>query len=258
MKKLFLGIAIALSAFTLQAQTNAPRAIDIDEDAYSSGIDPNGVFNHLGFRAGVGTTGVVLEAATPITRFVQLRAGVSFMPSIKIDAEVGVSYANSHGYSDWEDADIKADLKRFQGQVLFDIYPFRKGAFHVTVGAYFGGHKALAIQGHHADLASHSANGVIIIGDNTIPVNKDGYVNGGIKVNKFRPYVGLGWGRAIPNHRVNFGIDLGVQIHGKPSLYTEFGEIGHTPETDNNTLNKIMDKVKVYPTLTFSLGFRAF
>ena len=36
-----------------------------------------GVFNHLGFGAGIGTSGITIEAATPITNFVNLRAGVS-------------------------------------------------------------------------------------------------------------------------------------------------------------------------------------
>ena len=79
-----------------------------------------------------------------------------------------------------------------------------------------------------------------------------------IKVNGFRPYLGIGWGRAVPGKLLNFGVELGVQIHGKPALYTEFGEIGIPDELEDDTFQKIMDKVKVYPNLTFRLNFRAF
>lgn len=40
---------------------------------------PN-VFNHLGIGAAVGTNGLSFEVATPITGFVNMRAGVSYMP----------------------------------------------------------------------------------------------------------------------------------------------------------------------------------
>ncbi len=43
-------------------------------------ISPD-VFNHLGAGVGVGTTGITFELATPITSFVQMRAGVSYMPA---------------------------------------------------------------------------------------------------------------------------------------------------------------------------------
>jgi len=46
-----------------------------------------GVFNHLGFGAGIGTSGITIEAATPITNFVNLRAGVSWMPAITFNAD---------------------------------------------------------------------------------------------------------------------------------------------------------------------------
>jgi len=53
-----------------------------------------GVFNHLGFGAGIGTSGITIEAATPITNFVNLRAGVSWMPSITFNADADFTYGS--------------------------------------------------------------------------------------------------------------------------------------------------------------------
>lgn len=43
-----------------------------------------GVFNHLGFGAGIGTSGITIEAATPITNFVNLRASLDTVPTLPI------------------------------------------------------------------------------------------------------------------------------------------------------------------------------
>ena len=215
------------------------------------------IFNHLGANVGVGTTGISVELATPITNFVQMRAGVSIMPGITFNADADVNYTVM-GQHRTSTAELTGDLGRVQGQVIFNIYPATtRIPLYVAVGAYFGANDLLKITGHSDELQAQGG-GDVVIGDYTIPVDANGNVDGGIRVKNFRPYVGLGWGRAVPGKLLNFSIDLGVQIHGTPKLYTNNGVIKTSDIDDNNTFNKIMDMVKVYPTLTFRLGFRAF
>lgn len=218
---------------------------------------PPGIFDHLGLGVGVGTTGIQIEASTPITRWVQMRAGVSIMPGIKFGVhDIDVDYM-VNGYDHTSYIDLDGSMKRVQGQVIFNVYPIPFASFYVAAGAYFGGSTLIGITGYSEDLEGIEG-GQVTIGDYTLPVNDKGEVNGGIKVNGFRPYLGIGWGRAVPGKLLNFGFELGVQIHGKPKLYTEFGEIGYPQEIEDDTFQKIMDKVKVYPNLTFRLNFRAF
>ena len=218
---------------------------------------PPGIFDHLGLGVGVGTTGIQIEASTPITRWVQMRAGVSIMPGIKFGVhDINVDYVVS-GYDRTSYIDLDGNMKRVQGQVIFNVYPIPMASLYVAAGAYFGGSTLIGITGYSEDLEGIDG-GQVTIGDYTLPVNDKGEVDGGIKVNGFRPYLGIGWGRAVPGKLLNFGFELGVQIHGKPTLYTEFGEIGYPQEIDDDTFQKIMDKVKVYPNLTFRLNFRAF
>ena len=47
-------------------------------------------------------------------------------------------------------------------------------------------------------------------------MDNNGNVSGGLKVSGFRPYLGLGFGRAVPKKRVGVMFELGVQFHGKP------------------------------------------
>lgn len=217
---------------------------------------PPGIFDHLGLGVGVGTTGISIEASTPITRWVQMRAGVSIMPGIKfgvhdIDADYTVAGMNRSA-----SIDLDGNLKRVQGQVIFNVYPIPMASFYVAAGAYFGGTTLVDITGHSEELAG-VIDGQVNIGDYTLPVNENGEVDGGIRVNGFRPYLGIGWGRAVPGRLLNFGVELGVQFHGKPELYTNDGEVGRAVNIDDDTFQKIMDKVKVYPNLTFRLNFRA-
>lgn len=49
-----------------------------------------------------------------------------------------------------------------------------------------------------------------------------------------------------------------MQVHGTPKLYTDYGTIGESITEDDNTFNKVINKLTVYPVLTFRVGFRAF
>ncbi len=154
---------------------------------------------------------------------------------------------------------LKGNLDRVQGQVIFNVYPIPGANFFVAAGAYFGGNKMVKITGHSDEIASlERHDGYVNIGDYRIPVDDNGDVKGGIKVNSFRPYFGVGYGRALPGHLLGFAVELGVQIHGKPKLYTDYGQLDLSAVEDDDTFQKIMDKVKVYPNLSFRLNFRAF
>lgn len=89
-----------------------------------------GVFNHLGFGAGIGTSGITIEAATPITNFVNLRAGVSWMPSITFNADADFTYTVM-SETQTGTVNLKGDLGRVQGQVIFNVYPVPKVPVYV-------------------------------------------------------------------------------------------------------------------------------
>lgn len=236
MRKLLVLLTVTAATFSSSAQ----------------GLD---IFNHLGAGVGVGSTGINLELATPITHWVQMRAGVSYMPAITFHADADFNY-NLQGQRRDGTVDLKGDLGRWQGEVIFNFYPIPHKSLFLAAGAYFGGNKLLKITGHSPELADPNVKA--IIGDYEIPANSNGDISGGFKVKGFRPYLGIGWGRAIPNKLINFNIEAGVQFEGTPELYTDYGTIDRSIQEDDNTFNKVRDALKVYPTLTFRLNFRAF
>ena len=66
-----------------------------------------------------------------------------------------------------------------------------------------------------------------------------------------------GRGRPLPKRLLNFNVELGVQFHGKPHLYTASGEVTRGVEEDDD-FQKIMDKITVYPVLKFTLAGKIF
>lgn len=224
------------------------------------------LFNHLAVNAHVATTGVGVELSTPITKFITMRAGVTCMPGFSFNAEVdGQYYVN--GESNNFTVDLDANLKRTQGSVIFNVYPLAKAkvcsSFFLAAGLYFGGDKLVKINGHSDEIANDlkqlDGTPYIELGDYKLPVDANGNVKGGLKVQKVRPYVGLGFGRYVPNKRISVTGELGVQFHGHIKPYTSEGEIEAFDElTEKDDWKKVMDKLTVYPMLKIVISGRIF
>lgn len=156
---------------------------------------------------------------------------------------------------------MEGSLARTTGALLLNVYPFKSSSFFVCGGAYFGGAKFIKIEGHSDELQQLVTEGKeagIEIGDYFIPVDKNGNVNGGLKVNSFRPYLGLGFGRAVPKKRIGFMFELGVQFHGTPEVYADNAELTAINTVADNEFSDIIDKLTVYPVLKFRLSGRIF
>ncbi len=224
------------------------------------------LFNHLAVNAHVATTGVGVELSTPITKFITMRAGVTCMPGFSFNAEVdGQYYVN--GESNDFTVDLDANLKRTQGSVIFNVYPLAKAkvcsSFFLAAGLYFGGDKLVKINGHSDEIAEKinqfNGNPYIELGDYKLPVDENGNVKGGLKVQKVRPYLGLGFGRYVPKKRISVTGELGVQFHGHIKPYTSEGEIEAFDElTEKDDWKKVMDKLTVYPMLKIVISGRIF
>ena len=90
-----------------------------------------------------------------------------------------------------------------------------------------------------------------------VKFDESGDVNGDVRVKKFRPYAGLGFGRLIPKKRVGFRFELGCQFMGKMKVYQNDTEVNiNEMSKGKDDLSKIIDKLTVYPVLKFTLTGR--
>lgn len=159
-----------------------------------------GIANRVGVGVGVGTEGIGFDVAVPLTKYVQARLGLNVMPNININTTADVS-GEFNGNSITETMDVKGKFSRTTFDVKFDCYPFaNSSSFFVTAGFSVGGDKLVKITGHSDRLQQYIAAGNsynVEIGDYQIPVDRNGDVNGGIKVNNFRPYLTLASASAV-------------------------------------------------------------
>ena len=212
-----------------------------------------GVFNHLAIGAGVGTQGISVDVATTLTKYAAVRAGVNFMPGIKVSDKMRGDIVEG-GLIVPASFDVEGKFSRTTIDVAIDAYPFGNG-FFVTAGLSFGGKKVGKLTGNLSDNIA-IGDGYLEIGEYKIPV-KNGKVDGAIEVKALRPYFGLGYGRAVPKGRVACRIELGVQLHGKPVPTSAFGDVSKLlNDKDDDDFSKIVNKLTVYPVLKFRIAGR--
>ncbi len=241
-------------------------------------------FNHLSAGISLGLDGIGFDVAAPMTYNFAVRAGYTFMPRIKYSNDIKLD--NSAVFTA-PNVDIEGKLKMGDFHLLFDYYPFKKSSFHLTAGAYIGGRTIASVYnaGPFVKEAYWGNSGIelgstrSIYSQYSLVAGDDGNINLDMKVNAFKPYVGIGFGRAITKHRVGVQFDLGVQFWGKPGVYGnvkyfdyEEGDFVIRNErlergritTDNEDYKdiseaiRIMEKFRVYPVLKIRVNCRIF
>lgn len=275
MKKLFL--VCALVTFGL-----SQAFAQLDEDEFE-------FFNHVSAGVSLGTDGIGIEVAAPLTYNFAVRAGYVFMPKFKYkekDVNIGKDAAFINGETQDQLIDIEGKLNMGDFKLLFDYYPFRTSSFHVTAGAYIG--KGKVVEAYNATpFLKQSAwgNKGIELGSGTnsytLVSESDGNFKAEAKVNSFKPYLGIGFGRAVPKGRVGVQFDLGVQFWGKPEVWGNINSVNQSTgmlETRYQKIDKdrivtegkdkgyqdVKDAVKniekfsVYPVLTLRINGRIF
>ncbi len=232
-------------------------------------------FSNFAIGVNAGTVGLGASIATPLCSRISLRGGFSVAP-----------FSYSYTYDDFDFTDIlseipdvpasvadqlnnvelglKAELQMTSGHLLFDFAPFRRGtsSFFISAGLYFGTGKLITVSGRFDDATMQELKncGVDIshipveIGDVEAMMNPDGSVSADLKVRSVKPYVGIGFGRAIPRRRVGFRFELGALFHGKPEIVSD--NISNTNSEELSDVNKFLKDFKVYPQINFQVTFR--
>lgn len=266
MKRFALSLAAPLICLVLQAQHP---------------WDTN-FFNHLSVGVNAGTPGVGADVAMPVCKFIQVRAGFVKMPDFNINASLDVSetqYFDASGTLQQlpeGKLKIQGKPKLANGMIMLDLLPI--SSFHITVGAYFGGGDIIEMYNREDGALSiiNEANDQIAqwnaqnpgnpqkpigleLGDYLLTPDADGNVRATFSTKKFRPYAGLGFGRAVPRKRIGFRTDIGCMFWGKPTIKCN-GETISASDVggDEGKIIRAMSKIKIYPCISFRLCGRIF
>lgn len=110
LKKLFLAaMASVLVSTGMQAQ-----------------VENFEIFRHVGGNLNVGTEGIGFDVATPVTDYLEVSAGMSFMPGFKVDGDVNVKPIRITNVTTipMESVNIEGKFARTTANFKVSCYPF--------------------------------------------------------------------------------------------------------------------------------------
>lgn len=244
------------------------------QNASAQKVEDYGIFEHVGANLSVGTEGISIGVATPITNYLEVGMGVNFMVAIKPSGDVSfkggsVDVPQPGGgtkHYQLDKLNIKGNFARTTWDFKVSAYPFgTKNDFFVAAGFSFGGKKIATLEGHSDEVATiYQENptwqGTIdaVIDQYSIRIDRNGNADGDLRVNAFRPYLGLGYGRLVPRGRVGFRAELGLQFMGHIKVYQNDSklDIDQFVNKGDDSLSKWVNKLAVYPVLKFMLTTR--
>ena len=245
----------------------------------------------------MSTNGWGVEVATPLHHKFTLRGGVSLLPlsysstyKMTIDENIKNTFNNIlNFYPDLSNelvqnglptniADINSDInstariKLINSKLLFDYYPSAKYSFHITGGVYVGTGEPIKLRGNMNDQAIQFLNllndhGINYFDEPYIKNNEKGYhltgrdimdITGAIKVNPVKPYLGFGFGRAVPKNRVGVNFEIGALYQGAAKIISSNKNFQKIIDYELTEVSKVLSKIPIYPVLSLKLNFRVF
>ncbi|MDE7348019.1 MAG: hypothetical protein K2N48_14910 [Muribaculaceae bacterium] len=123
-------------------------------------MDRHGIFNSIEVAANIGTTGLGLEVASPMTEWTKLRVGFDCMPQFTIPMNFGMeNYVDGKVNDKFDriqemmynlsgmtiDKEVRMNSKPTMTtfRLLVDVYPFKENRhWHFTAGFFVGGRSA--------------------------------------------------------------------------------------------------------------------
>ncbi len=295
-------------------------------------MNEHGVFNTIELAANIGTTGLGLEIASPMTEWTKLRVGFDWMPHFTIpmtfnlesydDGKINDKFQRIQELMyDISGMDIDKEIQMESKpnittfRLLVDVYPFKNNRhWHFTAGFFIGGsymgksinkmqempsllalnmydrmYKGITSDDFIDKIKDEPIFGTIyldpevaetlqekMLGLGQLGVHvgdykdgspymmmpdKDGTVSAKAKVNRFRPYLGFGYGGNLSHDgKWQASFDAGVQFWGGvPKVTTHDGtvlnDLTNLRGKVNNYMN-LMKAIPVYPTIDFRISYR--
>ena len=145
---LLLPLALLAASAPTQAQTAGSSPVPTPADRM--------LFNHLELAATVGTSGIGLEVAMPVTKWARIRLGGDYMPRVTTSINFGLDAYTPDGLSSSSFGRMQELMEQISGfeidqnvkmncnptmsnaKLLIDIMPLRDKRWHLTVGTYYG------------------------------------------------------------------------------------------------------------------------
>ena len=248
----------------------------------------------------ISTTGFGVELSTPVNTQFGLRGGISMFPkfnfdftadgpaiednlmnkiddAIQSDPEIG-SVLRQYGlptsaHNINTDIDASASLNFINAKILADYYPSARRPFHLTFGLYIGNSRLIKANGGIEEgyrvlevlnmFEYNYMDDPFSISDNSkyqITGRDIKNIDLAFKTQSVKPYLGFGFGRAVPKKMIGVRFDMGAYYMGTPKLSSANINIQNTinEELEASDVADLLKYVSFYPVLSLKINFRLF
>lgn len=242
---------------------------DQDKGRYSTSHYDGGFLSHLNVSAGVSTLGFTMEAATPISESLKLRAGFDFLNlnTSQYDFDIDDSEGTLHdAFGFTPTYETKGSLNMLHGHALVDYYPFRKGILHLTAGVYLGNSKIKAKglltdgDGNIVELKPGHEWPIIDFDGNQLDIN-NGRLDAELVLGQtIKPYFGIGLGRAVSKRRLGVKFEIGILYQGDYTLKQNGKKVISTSDINASIedTDKVTKWLKWWPMVNLQINYRIF
>lgn len=147
-----------------------------------------------------------------------------------------------------EDVNYLANLKTGVFDLLFEFLPFRGSSFKITGGAGY-----LSDVNLNATL-TYKRNvkvGKVVVSDKDV-----GQIIVDTSWKGFAPYLGIGFGRAIPKRRLGLSLEVGTYFATSPDLKLTSTKLLGPTSSQQKTLKENISELKYIPKINLKLSYK--
>lgn len=273
-KSIGVGVEAGLMGFGFQVSVPVVTnhlLVDVGYNFYGLKIGRDFDMSKGTPNEGIAALNEKIDMANQLVTFTDQGGQIDHVPLLQDDITIGAKAAPTGSF-----------------KIMAEYYPSATGSFFLKAGLVFGTKKLIKLSGRADDEAQaiydkaraiqnqlrgvKDLSGKPLIGadedllfsklqynvdENTYCLDpEDVAVDACVQVEPVRPYLGLGFGRAIPKGRVGFQFELGAWYHGKPTIASP-NETRYNPDANGiDGVGKIMSKIQFMPQMTFRLTGR--
>lgn len=225
---LFALVVLALCTLTSRTQGI--------EDMVQQPAGNEYLLKHLSVSLKASTLGGGLEVATGLSRQFNLRLAGNYFKTNR-NFSFTVMYLDTY-------------LKFSSLNLFADWHPGgQEKLFHLSGGLLFSGNRA-ELTGRSTK--SYQLGGYLVSPDELGELTMHLYTR------KVSPYLGLGFGSAIPQKRVSFKLEFGAVFHGQPKVDLEASNMIKLTAEQEEIVASNLSGYKFWPVLSMQLCFRIF
>lgn len=199
--------------------------------------DSTSISNHYIFGMHAGTSGLGLNFKYNFLNHSSIRFGASVIP---------LTYSTVQNLGSEFQIDAKASYNNLHFFYEYQILKKRKGIKIVFGSGYFTNAitrvKLTPQEGFDAGITTLTAEE---IGDLTISIDSKGIA----------PYLGLGFGKTIPNKRFNINFDLGTYYLTRPTAKAEGTKLLSDNEAIGTTLTENLKDYRWLPVIQLNFNY---